>query len=74
MGRDSLAAALAAKAAGLSVDSHVGSEIDITLKHSLNKKWVLVGGYSHFFAGGYTEDTGTSNDADYFFLMTKISF
>ena len=71
---DRLAAALAAKAAGMSVDSHVGSEIDITLKYPLNKKWVLAGGYSHFFAGGYTEDTGNSRDANFFVLMTKVTF
>ncbi len=59
---------------GGDVDSFVGNEIDITIKQPLSKKWFILAGYSHFFAGGYTEDTGSNGDADFFFIMSKISF
>ncbi|MFT7561284.1 MAG: hypothetical protein ACI93R_003210 [Flavobacteriales bacterium] len=69
-----LTSALAVKDAGNDVDPYVGSEIDITVKYPLTKKWILMGGYSHFFSGSYTSETGQSNDADFLFIMTKMSF
>jgi len=59
---------------GGDVDSFVGNEIDFTVKYPFSKKWFVLFGYSHFFAGDYTKDTGSSRDADFFFVMSKISF
>ena len=57
------------------VDSYVGSEIDITLKRPFwNKKLVMVAGYSHFFSGSYLTDTGSDQDADFFFVQAKWVF
>ena len=38
------------------------------------KTVALEAGYSHFFSGGYIQDTGPKNDADFLYLMTKTSF
>jgi len=55
--------------------SYVGSEIDLTYSTMLNA-WPLtiLAGYSHFFAGAYVGDTGTSSDANFFFAQSKWSF
>ncbi len=59
---------------GQDVDSHIGSEIDITLKYPLmGGRVLLAAGFSHLFTGNYINDTGTSVDANFAFLMTKIN-
>ncbi len=56
------------------VSSHVGSELDFTLQYVFcNKKFSVVGGYSHFFTGQYVADTGPSKDANFYFLQAKYS-
>lgn len=62
------------QAQGQSVRSFVGNEVDITVKYPLwNGRLVLESGYSRFFTGGYVSDTGTSDGAGFFYLMTKIT-
>jgi hypothetical protein len=56
------------------VASHVGGEIDITLRRSFLQGQVAVeAGYGRFLAGEYVRDTGPSEDADFFYLQTKLS-
>jgi len=54
---------------------YVGSEVDVTLATTF-QPWHLSAllGYSHFFAGPYVHQTGTSGDADFFFLQSKYVF
>ncbi len=64
-------------AGGQDVNSHVGSEVDLTLTHSFEleeREVALLVGYSHFFAGSYVNDTGSSDDADFLYLQTTIDF
>lgn len=51
-----------------------GQEIDLTATWEATKNVKVQAGYSHFFAGGYLADTGPSDDADFGYLMTTISF
>jgi hypothetical protein len=38
-------------------------------------KWIVIdAGYSHFFAGDYLRDTGPSDDADFVYVQTTLSF
>jgi hypothetical protein len=55
-------------------DDYVGDELDAVLKYDLNKYVSFESGYAHFFAGEYVEDTGSSNDADWFYLQTTLNF
>ena len=57
------------------VSSYVGSEIDFTMSTAF-KPWHLATmlGYSHFFAGSYIGQTGTSRDANFFFLQAKYIY
>ncbi len=56
------------------VAPHVGSEIDITLQRSFwQGRLALAAGYGRFLSGQYVRDTGPSNDADFFYLQTRIS-
>jgi len=57
------------------VSPYVGSEIDLTLATAF-KAWHITSllGYSHFFAGSYIQQTGTSRDANFFFLQTKYIY
>lgn len=52
----------------------VGQEIDITLKYTVDRHLTLQGGYSHFFAGDYFADTGTSEDVDFFYAQLVYKF
>lgn len=55
-------------------DDYVGDEVDFVLKYDLNKHLSLETGYAHFFAGEYVEDTGSADDADWFYLQTTLNF
>ena len=60
--------------ATLDVASHVGSEVDITLRRSFwQGRFALEGGYGRLLAGEYVRSTGPSADADFFYLQTRIS-
>ena len=52
----------------------VGYEADVTLTYTVSKNLSFEGGYSHFFAGDYLSDTGASDDADFVYLQTSITF
>jgi hypothetical protein len=53
---------------------YVGSEIDLVGRWTVSKHLTLEAGYCHFFAGEYVKDTGPSDDADFGYLQTTISF
>ncbi len=54
--------------------NYAGAEADITLTYAISKNISIEGGYSHFFAGDYLSDTGASDDADFGYIQTSISF
>ncbi|MCR4290345.1 MAG: alginate export family protein [Candidatus Scalindua sp.] len=55
-------------------DRYVGTETDLTLKHHLNRHTDIQTGYSHFFTGGFLDNAGLSEDADWFNLMMTYTF
>jgi len=59
-------------------DTFVGSELDFTVGYSPLKWTKIQAGYSHFFSGSYVTDTAAgiagSNDADFAYLQTTVSF
>jgi len=58
-----------------SVSPYVGSEIDATLTTSFPVWHVsTLLGFSHFFAGSYIHQTGTSRDVNFFYVQGKYSF
>jgi hypothetical protein len=52
----------------------VGQEIDFTAQYRLNRNSVVEAGYSHFFAGSFIEDTGTSEDMDWVYAQISYVF
>jgi hypothetical protein len=54
--------------------NYAGAEADLTVSYALSKNINIEGGYSHFFAGDYLSDTGASDDADFAYLQTTITF
>ncbi len=58
------------------IDDEYGQELDITVKYKLFKNFGVVGGYSHYFAGDFMEDTnnGLDRDTDWLYLMTSLKF
>lgn len=61
------------RTATTNVSSYLGSELDVTLKYPLlNKRLSLEATYGHFFPGSYIEQTGPSEEADFFILMGKF--
>jgi hypothetical protein len=61
-------------AAARDASNYAGAEADITVTYALTKNMNLEAGYSHFFAGDYLADTGASDDADFVYLQTGITF
>ncbi|MBI5394655.1 MAG: alginate export family protein [Verrucomicrobia bacterium] len=59
--------------------SFVGSEVDLSATWAVTKNIKVLGGYSHFFRGGYVRDTAAglnngSDDAELVYLQTMVSF
>ncbi len=58
------------------VDDTLGQELDITVKYKMFDNFTVVGGYSHFWADDFIEDTGNGVDrgVDWAYLMTTVKF
>jgi hypothetical protein len=52
----------------------LGGEIDVTIKYSFNRHLLAVGGYSHFFAGEFIEQSGPDDDIDFVYVMMIYTF
>jgi hypothetical protein len=52
----------------------VGQETDLLARWQASKHIDLLAGYSHFFAGPFIEDSGSSDDADFFYFQTTLKF
>ena len=55
-------------------EDEVGSEVDITVMYKYNRHTKFWVGYSHFFAGQFIEDTGSSSDIDFIYMQVKYTF
>lgn len=55
-------------------DRHVGNELDLLAKYNINKQVNVLTGYSHLFAGNFLKDTGSADDADFFYVETTVNF
>lgn len=62
------------RAGGAGTSDEVGSEIDILVKYALDSHTTIIAGYSHFFAGDFIEDTGPSDDIDFFYTGVQFTF
>jgi len=58
------------------VDDTLGQELDLTVKYQMFKNFTVVGGYSHFWADDWIEDTGSGVErgVDWAYLMTTVKF
>jgi len=61
-----------------SYDKFLGTELDLDATYTPNKWFTLRGGYGHFFAEGYINQSkaasGGAKDADWFYVQTTINF
>ena len=62
------------KGTSADVSNYVGDEADFYLKYKVLSFLELEGGYAHFFSGKFVKDTGSSDDADWFYFQTVITF
>jgi len=69
---DSAGKKLRTKAAAAQADPYVGQEVSLTGKYDLGGGLNAEGGYAHFFAGRYVEDTGAHSDADWGYLQLTL--
>lgn len=67
-------ATTAVRPADSSASSFAGAELDFVLTWAVSKNLSLAAGYSHFFAGGYLDDTGAQDDADFVYCFSTIKF
>ena len=60
--------------AARAASNYEGSQVELVLTWNV-KKWLQIqGGYAHFFAGDYLEDTGASDDADFGYVQAMLTF
>ena len=62
------------RAGGLGEDNEVGAELDLTLKYKFDSHLTGLFGYSHFFAGDFIEESGTSDDIDFVYAQLQYTF
>ncbi len=55
-------------------NNYVGAETDFTVNAKLTKHLDMLVGYSHFSAGGYLNDTGAGDAADFAYLMLTLNY
>jgi hypothetical protein len=55
-------------------ESFVGSELDISFTWQFDRHLMLHGGYSHFFAGDFIEETGAHEDIDFLYFQIQFTF
>jgi hypothetical protein len=62
-------------------DGFIGSELDLMMTYKASEWCEIEGGYSHFFAANYLEQTQpfqnasrSTDDADFFYIQTKFKF
>jgi hypothetical protein len=58
----------------IGASNFAGEELDLIATYEVTKNIKFQTGYSHFFAGDYLADTGSSSDADFGFLMVTFSY
>jgi hypothetical protein len=55
-------------------ETFTGSELDFTLKYQIDRHWRVAIGWAHFFAGKLLEETGPSEDIDFFWAEAQWTF
>jgi len=56
------------------LSSHLGDEIDFTLKWQRNRMHTVSLGVAFFIPGDFIKETGESPDATFFYLQTRVHF
>jgi hypothetical protein len=64
----------AVRAGGAGSSSEVGQEIDLTLKYKFDRHLAGLLGYSHFFAGNFIDQSGSSEDIDFLYVQLEYTF
>ena len=60
--------------AAAEAETFVGTELDLTVGYTVHRALKFLFGCSHFFAGPYLQDTGSSDDADFAYAQMIIGF
>ena len=66
--------ATAGRAGTAANSNHVGEEIDVVVTVDVSENCTIEGGYAHFFAGSYIDETGPTGGADFAYVMTTFRF
>ena len=53
---------------------YVGSEVSLRAAYEVNKNIKLESGYAHFSPGGYVQDSGANDDADWFYSQIVAKY
>ncbi len=60
--------------AGNGTENEVGTELDLTVLYKMNRYTSVLAGYNHFFAGDLIDQTGPSDDIDFFYTQLTFTF
>jgi len=62
------------RAAGVNASQTLGQEVDLLAKWQVCRHVETLLGFSHFHAGAFVHDTGTSDDANFGYWQTTVKF
>ncbi len=60
------------RAANPNAGRQLGEELDLTMNVKVTAELDVLVGYSHFFTGPYIQDTGSNDDANFFYVQTTF--
>lgn len=60
------------KAANPNASRQLGEELDLTVSYKWIPELETLVGYSHFFSGPFIQDTGSNDDANFFYVQTTF--
>lgn len=50
----------------------IGQEVDVQLRWQVDPRVEIIVGYAHFMPGPFTDNTGPSDDSDFFYVETSL--
>jgi hypothetical protein len=61
------------RAGNLGSSRDVGGEIDLLATYAFDAHLLLTGGYSHFFAGEFIDQSGKDQDVDFIYMSLQYT-
>lgn len=62
------------RAPGGGAESYVATELDLQAKYTIDRHWEVEAGYAHVWSGDFIQETGPSEDTDFWYVQVTFTF